>query len=197
MPLRVPGDYVPWGSTFAEHRREQQRIAAGPDSAKATEALRRAIARRDEWPFPHVYPPLNSIRRTPNGFVVCPAANVQDLILAFTVPQGYWFYLQQLGLFFSGSVFNFGDFLFSVDKNTPLGGGTFQGVPLTDLQNIPYPLGNLEVGPWTLPRAELFAPNDVIRAKVTNVNLGAGPPNYFAAWLGGYLLPTVEAPFAE
>ena len=46
-------------------------------------------------------------------------------------------------------------------------------------------------------RAELFQPTDSIRAKVTNVNLGAGAPNFFLAQLGGYLVPTLDAPDAE
>lgn len=177
--------------------RQQQRIASGPDAMRATEALRRETARRDTWPYVHVYPPSNSIRRDPVGSVVCPAAAVQVTILTFTVPQGFWFYMNQLGLYFNSQTFNFGDFLFTVDKNVPLGGGAFQGVPLTDWQAMPFPWGSPFHGPLTLPRNELFAPNDVIRAKVTNVNLGAGAPNFFGAAFGGYLVPATEAPNAE
>lgn len=172
-------------------------IAAGQDSARGADAVRREVRRRDKWPYVHVYPPENSRRRTPCGSVICPAATVQDVILEFDVPSGFWFFMEALGLFFNGQVFNFGDFLFSVDVNNPLGGGTFQGVPVTDWQNIPFPWGSSEVGPWPLPRAELFAPEDVIRAKVTNVNLAGGAPNFFGAVFSGYLVPTVEYPRAE
>jgi hypothetical protein len=170
--------------------------AVGPSSIAAAESVRREIARRDQWPYPHVYPPNNSIRRNPTGYVVCPAPAASANILTFTVPQGFWFYMQQLGLYVLNTTFNAGDFLFSVTKNVPLGITTFQGVPLTDLQNIAYNFGSPDHGPVQLPRAELFAPSDVIRANVQNINLG-GPPITFAAVFGGYLLPTVDAPNAE
>ena len=125
------------------------------------------------------------------------AAAAQSTILTFAVPSGFWFFMTQLGLFFSSSVFNPGDFLFAVDKNTPLGGGTFQGVPLTDLQNVGDPFGGFVNGPWDLTRAEVFAPEDVIRAKVTHVNLAGGAPNVFGAMFGGWLVPTIEVPHAE
>lgn len=174
------------------------RIAVGPDSARAADAIRKAVQdRRDAWPYPHVYPPENSIRRDPTGTVVCPAQGVQDVILTFTVPQGNYFYMQALGLFFNSQTFNFGDFLFTVDKNVPLGVTTFQGVPLTDWQNIAFPWGSSAVGPVPLARAELFAPSDVIRAKVTNVNLNGGAPNWFGAIFAGYLVPTVDVRHAE
>ena len=173
------------------------RVANGPDSVRAADSIRRQVAQRDQWPYVHVYPPPNSIRRMPTGYAVCPNAGVQGTILTFAVPSGFWFFMTQLGLFFSSSVFNPGDFLFAVDKNTPLGGGTFQGVPLTDLQNVGYPFGGFVNGPWDLTRAEVFAPEDVIRAKVTNVNLAGGAPNFFGAMFGGWLVPTIEVPHAE
>lgn len=175
----------------------QTRIATGPESIRAAVAIKRAIeGRRDAWPFPHCYPPETSERRDPMGFTAVPAAAVQSTILQFAVPSGYYFYLQQLGLFYSGTGFNFGDFFFTVDQNTPLGGGAFQGVPLTDWQSIPFPLGSPLQGPLTLPRAELFSPEDIIRAKVTNVNLGGGGGS-FGAWFGGWIIPVSEVPFAE
>jgi hypothetical protein len=176
---------------------QRQRVANGPDAVRAADAVRRAQAQRNEWPYVHVYPPPNSIRRNPTAYINCPAAGVQATILTFGVPSGYWFFMAQLGLFFSSAAFNPGDFLFSVDKNTPLGGGAFQGVPLTDLQNIGFPFGAFANGPWSLARAELFAPEDVIRAKVTNVNLAGGAPNVFGAMFGGWLVPAVEFGHAE
>jgi hypothetical protein len=77
-----------------------------------------------------------------------------------------------------------------------LGGGGFQGVPLTDWQAIGFPLGSTIAGPFTLPRAELFSPENVIRAKVTNVNLGGGGGS-FGAWFGGWIIPEFEIPYAE
>lgn len=177
----------------------RQRIAIGPESVRAAQAIERAIeGRRDAWPFPHVYPPETSERRDPTGWTAVPAAGAanQALILQFSVPSGYYFYLQQLGLFYSGTGFAFGDFIFTVDQNTPLGGGGFQGVPLVDWQSIGFPFGDIGHGPLTLPRAELFSPEDVIRAKVVNVNLGGGGGS-FGAWFGGWIIPASEVPFAE
>lgn len=177
-----------------------KRIATGPESIRAAESIRRAIRdRRNQWPYPHVYPPETSERRDPMGWCGVPAAGSanQALILQFSVPSGYYFYLAELGLFYDNSQsFNFGDFLFTVDQNTPLGGTPITQLPLTDWQAIPFPLGSINHGPLTLPRAELFSPEDVIRAKVTNVNLGGGGGS-FGAWLGGWIIPTTEIPDAE
>lgn len=172
-------------------------IAYGPDAVRAAATIKAELDRRNAWPFPHIYAPVNSIRRDPCGTVVCPAQDAQVTILTFAIPQGFYFYMSQLGLFFNSSTFNPGDFLFTVDKNVPLGGGALQGVPLTDWQNIPFPWGGFQNGPWNLSRNELFAPSDVIRAKVTNVNLNEGAPNFFGAVFGGYLVPESEMPHAE
>lgn len=175
----------------------QKRIAIGPESARAAQAIERAIVeRRDKWPFPHVYPPETSERRDPTGFVPVPAAAAQVQILQFNVPSGYYFYLAQLGLFFTGAQFNFGDFIFTVDVNTPLGAPNYVSVPLVDWQSIGFPLGDFGHGPITLPRAELFSPEDQVRVKVLNNNLGGGGGS-FGAWLGGWIVPVSEIPYAE
>ena len=173
------------------------RIATGPESIRAAVAIQEAIQdRRDAWPFPHVYPPETSERRDPMGSVAIPAPAAQALILQFNVPSAYCFYLAQVGLFYSGSAFNFGDFFFTIDQNTPLGAPNGLSIPLVDWQNIPFPLGDVGHGPITLPRAHLFAPEDQIRCKVTNVNLGGGGGS-FGAWLGGWIIPSTEVPYAE
>jgi hypothetical protein len=175
-----------------------RRIANGPQAARAATAIVKAIQeRRDQWPYPHVYPPETSLRRDPMGSCGVPAAAAQFQILQFAVPSGFYFYMTQLGLFWDdSSSFHFGDFFFTVDQNTPLGALPLTSVPLEDWQNIPFPLGSSHHGPLTLPRAELFSPEDVIRAKVTNVNLGGGGGS-FGAWFGGWLIPTTEIQFAE
>jgi hypothetical protein len=179
------------------YTRAATRIATGPQAAVAADAVRQAIQnRRDQWPYPHIYPPETSERRDPTGWCGVPDAGVQALILQFEVPSGFYFYLAQLGLFYSGTGYNFGDFQFTVDQDTPLGGGGYQGVPLTDWQVIPFPLGSVNHGPIDLPRAELFSPENIIRAKVLNNNLGGGGGS-FGAWFGGWLIPTTEIQFAE
>jgi len=174
-----------------------RRIAIGPESVRAATAIQDAIqGRRDAWPFPHVYPPETSERRDPMGQCGVPAAGTQAQILQFAVPSGFYFYLAQLGLFASGSNYNFGDFIFTVDQDTPLGATPATSIPLVDWQSIPFPLGDVGHGPITLPRAELFAPENVIRAKVLNVNLGGGGGS-FGAWFGGWLIPATEIQYAE
>jgi hypothetical protein len=129
------------------------------------------------------------------GFVVSPAVATPTQILLFEVDSGYDFIMTELliGAFTTNQVPVGvpGDFSLSVDKNTPIGGGALQGSPIADWNAIPFNLGSLVFGgPYRLPCAELFRARDVIRAKVTNNSLGAGPPNYFCAMFGGWLIPT-------
>lgn len=171
-----------------------QRIANGRDMMAAADAIRREQKRRDQWPFPHVYPPTNSQRRDPNGYTAAPAVGAQAVVLAFSVPSGFFFFLSQLGLFYQGATAGFGDFTFTVDKNTPLGAPSFQSSPLNDWSAINFPVGGILQGPVTLPRVEVFAPEDLIQAKVLNNAIAAGAPNYFGAWFGGWLVPAIEVP---
>lgn len=172
------------------------RIASGPDMVRAADAVRRAEKNRDAWPFPHVYPPVNSERRDPMGFIFAPAVAAQDVILAFSIPSGFWFYMEYLGLFYQGEAAGPGSFLFTVDRNVPLG-LTGQGNVLTDMGNIPFPVGSFANGPWRLPRTELIAPTDLLQAKVTNVSITPGATNAFGAVFGGWLVPAIEVPDAQ
>jgi len=180
--------------------RAPQRIASGPDTIRAADAVRRAEKNRDAWPFPHVYPPVNSIRRDPCGSILAPAVGVanQAVILAFQIPSGYWFYLKWLGLYYTGETFTFGSFLFTVDKNVPLDLVGIGNV-LTDFGNIPFPFNTSAsgIGPVELPRTELLAPSDLLQAKVTNVSVTPGAPNAFGAYFGGWLVPSIEVPDAQ
>lgn len=167
------------------------RVASGPEAAFATDKIRRQVEARDAWPFPWVYPGPDSSRRNPTGYIVTPAVGVTAAILTFTVPQGYVFDMQGLLLcaVTTGMVLigNPGDFTFSVDRNTPVGGGALQGGPLADLTAVPFNLGSPSIGPMPLSRAETFQGNDVIRAKITNVSGAAGAPNYGIAIFSGWL----------
>lgn len=177
--------------------RRPTRIASGPDLVRAGDAVRRAEKNRDAWPFPHVYPPVNSERRDPVGYTLAPAvgAGNQAVILAFSIPSGFWFYLEQLGLFYAGEAFLPGAFLFTVDRNVPLG-LTGQGNVLMDLGSVPFPMGSFENGPWTLPRTEIIAPMDLLQAKITNISV-TPTTNAFGAWFGGWLVPAIEVPDAQ
>lgn len=173
------------------------RVATGPEATKALDALRAVEARRDAWPFPWVYPTEGTIRRNPMGFIASPAIGLanQATILTFGVPSGYIFELQGLliGAYTTGmiGVGSPGDFSFSLDKNTPLGGGALQGSPLADLSVIPFNLGSLITGPMPLPRSETFAPTDIIRAKVINNSGGVGAPVFCCAMFAGWLYKAI------
>lgn len=195
--LSNPNDWarIRTGSVFPVPS-DAKRIANGPDLIRAADAVRRAELNRDAWPFPHVYPPVNSQRRNPVAFVASPVLAAQVVVLAFSVPSGFWFYLQQLGLYYQGALANPGDFLFTVDRNVPLG-VTGQGNVLTDLGNVPFSFGSIQNGPITLPRTELLAPTDLLQIKVTNVAAGVGAGTWFGAQLGGWLVPTIEVPDAQ
>ena len=175
-----------------------QRIASGPDSIRAADAVRRAEKNRDAWPFVHVYPPVNSLARNPSGSCLAPAVGIanQAVILAFQVPSGYWFYLHSLGLYYTGETAGFGAFLYTVDVNVPLGLVGIGNV-LTDFGNIPFPFGGPSNGPLVLDRTRLLAPSDLLQAKVNNVSVTPGAPNSFGAYFGGWLVPSIEVPDAQ
>src|ERR1035437_9712215 len=80
------------------YRPQPQRIATGPDAARAADAVREAVARRDSWPYVHIYPPANAKRRMPEGFIVAPAVGVanQAIVLSFAVPSGFDYVLQKV-----------------------------------------------------------------------------------------------------
>jgi hypothetical protein len=139
---------------------------------------------------------VNSQRRNPSGFVASPLVGAQVVVLAFSVPSGFWFYLKQLGLYYQGAPANPGDFLFTVDRNSPLGLAG-QGSVLTDLNNVTFPFGSFANGPIELPRTELIAPTDLLQVKVTNVGAGVGTGTWFGAYFGGWLVPTIEVPDAQ
>ena len=180
--------------------RTGMRVTSGPNSIFAAEALRKAENRRDSWPYEHVYPPIDSDRRNPQGFVVTPALYIsptttnQALVLQFNVPSGFMFIMKGLLLaaVTTGMVpiGNPGDFQFSVDKNTPIGAAPTQGSPVTDLNAIPFNWGSPSQGPVMFARAEEFAPTDQVRAKVINFTGGVGAPNFVVASFYGYLYPS-------
>lgn len=166
------------------------RVATGPETAKIASDNRAAIARRDEWPFPWVYPPPDSIRRNPMGTAATAAPAASALVLTFTVPQGFKFELTGIlaGVYSANMqpVGNPGDYLFSVTRDQPFTGNAPQGNTLADLYQIPFYLGSPSNGPFPLPRSETFAPNNAIRVICTTVN-GGGVPNFACAMLAGWL----------
>ena len=171
---------------------EGARYATGPESAKAADALRRMQARRDSWPYPHVYPPPDSERRNPTGYIVMPvqAPTTPVLVFQYKVPSGFQFDLQAVMFCYVGTNFvpqgGPGDVLYTVNKNTPATGTAPQGSPLADLQNVPIPFGSPIQGPIQLPRAENFQPTDIVSLYITNVGGTAGAGNYVVGMFAGW-----------
>jgi hypothetical protein len=168
------------------------RYAGAPESTKAADAIRQIVERRDLWPYPDVYPPPNSERRNPTGYIVMPAIapTTPVLVFQYKVPSGFQFDLQAV-MFCAVTtgmkpIGNPGDVLYTINRNVPTTGSAPQGSPLADLQLIPFPFGNPIMGPVELPRSENFQPTDIVSLYITNVGAAAGAPNYvvglFAGW---------------
>lgn len=170
---------------------EMQRYASGPESVKAADSLRQIQAQRDQWPYPHIFPPPMSERRNPQGYIVMPAVSATPvLVFQFKVPTGFQFDLEQVmccavttGMVPIG---NPGDVLYTINRNTPSSGYAPQGSPLADFQLMPFAWGSPAQGPVKLARTENFQPTDIVSLYVTNVAAQAGAPNFvcglFAGW---------------
>jgi len=172
-------------------------VLQGPESIAAAQALREELASKTQWPFPWAFPPPGATRVTAgadtSGSLLVPAAAsgaTQGLL--YTVDEGYQFALQslvvmyliggQLGAWTPGAA------TWSLTLNQPVGVTTFQGSPIQGFTNVDVPLGTLQI-PFPLECAELFQPNDAIRAVFTNVSLLDGSPNYFKTILLGWKWP--------
>jgi len=166
-------------------------IAQGPGLVKAADSIRQMQERRDNWPYPWVYPPPGSERRNPFGFTVMPAVAASAVVLTFNIPTGFVFEMDAIMFAAVTTAFapigNPGDYTFSVNRNTPVTGVAPQGSPLTDFQNVPFPMGNPATSAmWPLRRSEKFAPLDVVRVYVNNVSGVGGAPNFAVAMIGGW-----------
>lgn len=167
------------------------RISQGPESVKAADALRRDQERRDLWPYAWVYPPPASERRNPEGYIVTPAVSATPvLVFQYKVPSGFQFELQSV-MFCAVTtgyvpIGNPGDFLFTINKNTPSAGTAPQGSPLADLQLVPFPFGSPIQGPVELARSENFQPTDIVSLFVTNISGAVGSPNFIVGMFAGW-----------
>lgn len=165
---------------------------SGVDSVRAADAYRLAVeARRNAWPYVHVYAAPNAIDVFAIGTQVTQAqAGAAIEVLAYQVNAGKRFFLQAVLLGASVS-FAPGAALFTIDRNSPVGVANSQFMPEHGLVNVPVALGSPVVGPWRLQRAREFGPLDVIRVKASNVGLNAGSDIYVCG-LFGYEVPTLD-----
>jgi hypothetical protein len=170
-----------------------QRILSGPEAVMSADILQREEESRQLWPFPWVYPPKNAKRRTPTGSVAVPAIGSAAQILAFTVPTNFSFVWRAV-IITSGPGFSPvpGDITYTLDVDTPVtGSAPLTSSPMADFQAMTIGLGS--INPWAvceLPRAEVIASGQILRAKGTNVASGsAGAPNFLVAMFLGWLVP--------
>jgi hypothetical protein len=165
---------------------------SGVDSVRAADAYRLAVeARRNAWPYVHVYPPPNAIDVNVIGTQVTQAQAAAAIeVLSYQVNSGKRFFMT--GVVLGASVsFAPGAALFTVDRNSPVGVTNSQFMPEHGLVNVPVQLGSFALGPWKFSRVREFGPLDVIRVKATNVGLNAGSDLYVCG-LFGYEVPTLD-----
>jgi hypothetical protein len=170
------------------------RMLSGVDSVRAADALLHALQqRRDDWPYPHIYPPASAIDVNVVGSLVIPVMGATVVeVLKYQVPDGKRFYLTAV-VFTANVAIVPGQALFTVDRNKPVGIANTQFIPEQGLINVPFALGSFVPGlPWPLRRAREFEPNDTVRVKAVNVGLPSGDPNYFTAALLGWELPVLD-----
>jgi hypothetical protein len=168
-------------------------IVTGPQAVKATEALRLQQKKDAKWPFSWMDAPPASKQDQTWGHITIPAAAATYTeLFAYEVPDGMMFLPTDLFFVVSGTSWNAGDFLWSLDLNSPTSVSAPQSLPIDGYSAVPFALGSFEI-PWMLPRAELnfLHSRDVLRMKVRNINLGAGQGS-FNGLVKGYLVPSTE-----
>lgn len=166
------------------------RMVSGADSVRAADALRLAVEdRRNAWPYVHVYPPPSATDVFKISTITVQAAAAPAIeILKYTVNAGKVFYLREI-LFGASVSISPGDALFTLDRNSPIGVTNSQFQPEHGLVNVPVSLGST-LRAWRLDMARIFAPNDVIRIKGTNVNLSE--QTQYICGIFGYEVPSLD-----
>lgn len=120
----------------------------------------------------------------------------QNVVLAYTVPQGARFHLYALVQVFnlnpnSAGTYNPGDIVWTLDRNTPPGALIEQAIPVEDLAGLSTPLGSISpmYSDFQLIDPEVFEPGDVIRSKVVVGASVAPGSGYFTSIFRGCLTP--------
>lgn len=169
----------------------QRRMVSGVEAVQAVRRLKQLQSQRDEWPYPWSFPPPNAIRVKATGSIAAPTPTVQAVVVSYTVPTGFMFYLTRLVQAYTGAglVPGCGDATWTLDKNVPLGYPYLQGSVVQGFSADTVPLGDF-ILPWVLDTPEVLEAGDTARSKVlTTVNITAGDPNWFTSVLLGWLVP--------
>lgn len=167
-------------------------LVYGPQALVAAESLRQQQTKDKKWPYSWIEAPPGSKQDQGFGYLAIPAAGVVSEVMAYTVADGLSFYPTHVVFQVLGANWTAGDFLWTMDVNSPVGVSAPQSLPIDGYAAVPFPLGTLEIA-WEIPRAErnLLHSRDVLRIKATNVGLGVGA-GQFLGLVKGYLLASVE-----
>jgi len=154
--------------------------------------------RQAQWPFPWVYPPPGSEERCPGTVVVAPTNGVLTELVAFQVPDGYFFRVTGLLLSYTGITIDDGSQLvvWNVDVDIPTSAPTAlpSGRRIPDFGVVKTHLGSLEFGPWPIDGPMIIDPRSTIRVKVTTTApFTVGLPCSFVTRIRGYIWPENRA----
>jgi hypothetical protein len=164
----------------------------GADSIRGGEAVRRQMEARQEWPYPHVFPPSWAIPVNAVGSVEVPTTGQTVNVITYSVPDGFELELWATLIDYEG-VFIPGDSLFTLQVNNESNLTNPQATVVQGLTNIPVPLGSWKLGQqWHFWQRYRFAPLDVLQWSAANANLTAGPPNAYVGGFFGFLLPAID-----
>jgi len=172
-------------------------LVAGQQQVAAAESLRRKKRAEDAWPFAWTQAPPRSKHVFQSGFLAAPdpATGIQE-VLEYRVDDGFDFCLSDLVLQVIGNWLP-GDFTFSLDINSPIGVTSANTLPYKDYQNIQVTMGGNGPGaPLASPapvrsgELSILRARDVLRVKVTNINVPIGNPQFFIAAIWGWVFPS-------
>jgi len=158
----------------------------------AAERLRAAVRNYRAWPYSYLFPKkvdrvvhqVNSIDAPPNG--------VPAVVLAYQVPSGFRFIMQEILEDFSGP-FTPGDISWTVDVNNPTV-LDIQAMGIQGLTALQINLGSVAVGKnWHFARPHTFEPLSLIQSKVTTTAaIPPGAARRFTSGFFGYLEPVTK-----
>ena len=178
------------------------RVVTGPEAVKAMFQTDQEQRRRDQWPFPWLFPPESAEPVFRVNSILAPALGTQVEVLEYSVPAGLQFAFCGIIQLYAGAGFNIGspDILWTVDTDSPIGVPAIMANPLPGLDQISLPLGGFMgpsgflgglAAPWRFEKPFILKPETELRSKATPVqNVSVGDPNYFVTVFTGFTWPS-------
>lgn len=163
-------------------------VLTGSDAKRAADKLRVSNARLNQWPYPHLEPPPDSIpvNQISSPPAVIPVSGSSVTIVSYRVPSSFRLILAAV-VADTNVAFQPGDSYFSLIVNPQAG---VQANPVQGMVNVPVRLGSFTYGTkLNFPRPyDQFMGNDLVSLVGVNVNLIPGAGNYYIGGLFGWLL---------